>query len=233
MTLVWQAEAAAAEAPSQPASPNTTVNQRLAVGTSMEESTEERSTADEALRQAMATGQLEQLSAALLLHTAACPDLLAEARTLRNQLRHRSKKQRLKAKKVVASMEALQQAIRGGTDVDALVLAIGTAERVSIGADDKPEMDRLLVAAHARLERAREEETAAQKVAAIETMESEFVALAMSQGACAEGDQLSVLDDLDDEASCVVSEREEGDLLVPLWACLRVLVLLRSVVFAS
>jgi hypothetical protein len=134
----------------------------------------------------MDTDQVEQLPAALLLHTAASPELLAEARTLRNQLRHRSKKQRLKARKVVASMEALQQAIDGGTDIDALVLAIGTADRVSVGADDKPEMDRLLVTARARLERAHEEEIAAQKVAAIETTETEFVALAMSHGACAE-----------------------------------------------
>ena len=207
---MWQVEAAAAEAPQQPAPANTTATQRLA------ESTEERSTADEVLKQAMATGQVDQLSAALLLHTAACPDLLAEARTLRNQLRHQSKKQRLKAKKVVASMEALQRAIDGGTDVDALVAAIGAAERVSVGADDKPELDRLLVAAHARLERAREEETAAQKVAAIETMESEFVALAMSQGACAEEEQQVMLDDVDDEASCVVCLNEKKEIcLVP------------------
>jgi hypothetical protein len=82
---------------------------------------------------------------------------------------------------------------------------------MSVGADVKPELDRLLIAAHARLEHAREEETAAQKVAAIETMESEFVALAMSHGACAEEGQLDVLDDVDDEASCVVclSEKKE------------------------
>ena len=204
-------QAEAAEAPQQPAPANTTAKQSLAVGASMEESTEERSTANEALQQAMATGQVEQLSAALLVHTVACPELLAEARTLRNQLRHRSKKQRLKAKKIVAIIEALQRGIGGGTDVDALVAAIGAAEQVSVGADDKPELDRLLVAAHARLERAREEETAAQKVAAIETMESEFVALAMSQGACAEEEQLVMLDDVDDEASCVVclSEKKE------------------------
>ena len=135
LTVVWQAEA-----PQQPASTNTTVNQQRPVdGTSMSDNTEERSTANEALQQAMGTGQVEQLSAALLLHTAACPELLTEARTLRNQLRHRSKKQRLKAKKVAASMEALQQAIGGGTNVDALVVAIGTAELMSVGADAKPE----------------------------------------------------------------------------------------------
>ena len=207
---MWQAEAAAEEALQQPAPANTTTTQRLA------ESIEGRSAADEALQQAMSTGQVEQLSAALLLHTAACPDLLTEARTLRNQLRHRSKKQRLKAKKMVASMEALQRAIGGGTNVDALVAAIGAAERVSVGVDNKPELDRLLVAAHARLERAREEETAAQKVAAIETMESECVALAMSQGACAEGGQSPMLDDVDDEASCVVCLNEKKEIcLVP------------------
>ena len=208
---MWQAEAAAAEASPQPTPVNTTASPGAVVGNSLGDSSEERSTADEALQQAMSTGQVEQLSAALLLHTAACPELLTEARTLRNQLRHRSKKQRLKAKKVVAIMEALQRATDDGTDIDALVDAIDIAERVSVGADDKPELDRLLSAAHAQLQRAREEETAAQKVAAIETMESEFVALAMSHGACAEEEQLSVLDDVDDEASCVVclSEKKE------------------------
>ena len=51
----------------------------------------------------------------------------------------------------------------------------------------------MLAAAHARLERARGEENAAQKVATIETMESEFVALAMSQEACAEEEQSNML----------------------------------------
>ena len=46
-------------------------------------------------------------------------------------------------------MEALQQAIDVGTDIDALVLAMGIADRVSVGADDKPEMDRLLTTARA------------------------------------------------------------------------------------
>ena len=144
LTLVWQA------APLQPTLANTTASKGPAVGaglTEMAEMTEMVAAANGALQQAMDTDQVEQLSAALLLHTAASPELLAEARTLRNQLRHRSKKQRLKARKVLASMEALQQAIDGGTDIDALVLAIGTADRVSVGADDKPEMDRLLITA--------------------------------------------------------------------------------------
>ena len=213
---MWQAEAAPAEAPLPPTPANTTATRGQVVGTGLAEITEEMATADEALQQAIATGQLEQLSAALLLHTAACPQLLTEARTLRNQLRHRSKKQRLKAKKVAASMEALQQAIGGGTNVDALVVAIGTAELMSVGVDIKPEMDKLLNAARARLERAREKETAAKKVAAIETMESEFVALAMSHGACAEEEQLNVLDDVGDEASCVVCLSEKKEIcLVP------------------
>ena len=211
---MWQV--GTTDAPQQPASVNTTANRGAVVGTSVEESTEETSTtANEALQQAMTTGQVEQLSAALLLHTAACPELLAEARTLRNQLKHRSKKQRLNVQKVIASIEALQQATDSGTDVDTLVAAIGAAERVSVGADDKPELDRLLIVAHAQLERAREGETAAQKVAAIETMESEFVALAMSQGACAE-EQAIMLDDVDDEASCVVCLDEKKEIcLVP------------------
>ena len=58
----------------------------------------------------------------------------------------------------------------------------------------KPELDKSAVSAHARLERAREEETAAQKVAAIETIESVSVALAMCQDACAQETQSVVLD---------------------------------------
>ena len=228
--LVWQAEAAVAEASPRP-TVNTTASPGAVVGNSLGESTEERSIANEALQQAMATGQVEQLSAALLLHTAACPDLLTEARALRNQLRHRSKKQRLKAKKVIASMEALQRATDDGTDIDALVVAIGIAERVSVGADSRPELDKLLSAAHAQLERAREEETAAQKAAAIETVESEFVALAIrdtgeTRGACAEEEQFSILDDVYDEASCVVCLSEKKEIcLVPCghvcvcWSC--------------
>ena len=208
---MWQTQAAAAEALPQPGPVNATARQSPAVGIGLADTTQEIAAANGALQQAMDTDQVEQLSAALLLHTAACPELLSEARALRNQLRHRSKKQRLKAKKVVGSMEALQRAIGGGTNVDALAVAIGTAERVLVGTDDKPEMDRLLVAARARLATAREEETAAQKVAAIETMENEFVALAMSSGACAEEGQLSVSDDVDDASSCVVclSEKKE------------------------
>ena len=43
-----------------------------------------------------------------------------------------------------------------------------------------------MIAARARLECAQEGETAAKKVATIETMEMEFVALAKSHGTCAE-----------------------------------------------
>ena len=73
-----------------------------------------------------------------------------------------------------------------------------------------------MIAARARLERARKEETAAQKVAAIEAMEDECVALALSHGACAEEEQLSMLDDVYDEASCVVCLSEKKEIcLVP------------------
>ena len=186
----------AAEAPLKPPPPPPT---KTTASKGQVEITEEMATANRALEQAMGTGQVEQLAAALLLHTAACPELLTEARALRNQLRHRSKKQRLKAKKAVASIEALQQY------VDALVVAIGTAERVSVGANDKSELGRLLVAARARLERAREEKTAAEKVSA-----SDSVALAVSHGTRAE-EQVNMLDDVDDDTSCVVclSEKKE------------------------
>ena len=189
------------------------------VGTAAE-SNNERTAADEALQQAMVAAEADQLTAALLLHTAACPELVAEARALRNQLRHQNKKTRLKAKKVAASIKALQVAIAGGTDVEALVLAIGIAEQlpqVMWSADDKHELDTLLPAARVRLQRAREEAMAAQKAAAIETVECEFVALAMSHGACAEaGEQLGVCDVLDDEDLCVVCLSENKEIcLVP------------------
>ena len=47
---------------------------------------------------------------------------------------------------VAAALLQNRRARYGGTNVDALVVAIGTAERVLVGTDDKPEMDRLLVA---------------------------------------------------------------------------------------
>ena len=144
---------------------------------------------------------MEHLAAALLLHTAACPELLAEARALRNRLRHQNKKKRQKAEKLKSTTEALQQALDGGTDVAALVMAIGAAESMPAAVDNK--LGGLLDAARERLQYAREEETAAQKVAAIETMEDEFVALALSHGACAE-EEFDECQDIDDEKSCVV-----------------------------
>ena len=64
-------------------------------------------------------------------------------------------------------------------------MAIEAAERLSAAADS--ELGGLLGIARERLQHARQEETAAKKVVAIETMESECVALALSHGACAEG----------------------------------------------
>ena len=168
----------------------------------------ERADATQALQQAIDTADVEHLAAALLLHTAACPELLAEARALRNRLRHQHKKKRQKNEKLKAATEALQRAVNCGTDVAALVVAIEAAERMS--AAPGSELGGSLDVARERLQYARGEETAAQKVAAIETMEDEFVALALSHGACAE-EEFDECQDIDDEKSCVVclSEAKE------------------------
>ena len=152
---------------------------------------------------------MEHLAAALLLHTAACPELLAEARALRNRLRHQIKKKRQKAEKLKATTEALQRAVDGGTDVAALVVAIEAAERMS--AAPGSELGGSLDVARERLQYAREEEIAAQKVAAIETMEDEFVALALSQGACGEG-EVDECKDIDEDKSCVVCLNEAKEI---------------------
>ena len=152
---------------------------------------------------------MEHLAAALLLHTAARPELLAEARALRNRLRHQIKKKRQKAEKMKAAADALQRVVDSGADVAALVMAIGAAERLSAAADSK--LGGLLGVARERLQHARQEETTAKKVAAIETMESECVALALSHGACAEL-EIDGCDDVEEDKLCVVCLAEAKEI---------------------
>jgi TPR repeat protein len=171
------------------------------------------SAANEAVREALGAATLEQLTAALDMHgLVAEAALVAEARTLRKQLKEKQRKQRTKAEKRGRAISTLQQAMDSGTDVIALVNAIEAAQRLD-GADGMGLLS-LLDAARDRLAHARVEQTAAQKQTAIETTEKEFMALALSHGADAEECLQASAED--QSKLCVVCLAEPRDfVLVP------------------
>ena len=146
---------------------------------------EESCNADCAILEAIDLAQrglchLTQLDTCLETHAAnADESLVKEARVVRRNLKDKQRKLRRQVDKAVF---ALVSAIEVGTDVTAIKIAIEAAEQVmGCAADCNSGLQNLVERAKDRLEKARIEQQAAQKVASIESLEDEFVALALSQ----------------------------------------------------
>jgi interleukin-1 receptor-associated kinase 1 len=106
---------------------------------------------DAALREAMAAGELEGLSAALELHRALASEaVLREARSLRDRLKERRKQKSQRQRRSHAGAMAALSRLQGcATDADALRAGIVVAEA---HAGELPALDEELAAARARLE---------------------------------------------------------------------------------
>ena len=106
---------------------------------------------DANLRDAMISGELEGLSAALEMHrTLGSENVLREARALRDRLKERRKQKSQKSRRSHAgAMEALSQLQGCATEADALLAGIAVAKAY---AGELPALDMELAAARARLE---------------------------------------------------------------------------------
>ena len=124
---------------------------------------------------------------------------VAAARALAKAAKAKAKKLKRKAAKVDECIHKLQSAIESGTDVAALKSAIQDGKRLILSeAATGTAISSLLQAATERLVAAQVE----HKNAAFQTVEEEFVAMALSQQDC--GSVAEAVDDEDAEKLCVV-----------------------------
>ena len=120
------------------------------------------------------------LDAALTQATSADKDIIAQATQQRKAIKSKLKKLKNKGNKVARAIEALEAAMATRTGVEQLADAISRAELLESNAPSDALSDALALA-KVRLEDALIEQRAAQKEAALDTAEHEFVALALSQ----------------------------------------------------
>ena len=144
--------------------------------------------ADGVLVAAVQFGDLERLTAALEVHAASASEaVLREAKSARRDIKEKQRKYRRKVERVNMCMLAVQQAMEAGTDTTGLADAIQAAEALlQSAAAAGSGLAELVERARHRLETALVEQHTAQKVAAIESVEDEFVALALSRGTTAD-----------------------------------------------
>ena len=137
------------------------------------------------------------------------------ARNVSKRMKDKERKMKMKASKVRRCIDELAAAMGAGTDTARLIDAIEAGEAVLRSpAAAGSGLEQMLQAAKQRLEVAKIECRAAEKAAALETIEEEFVALAISDCAPAEEDLEANVEDLD--KLCVIClEKEKEMCLVP------------------
>ena len=120
------------------------------------------------------------LDAALAQATSTDGDIIAQATQQRKAIKSKLKKLKNNGHKVARAIEALEAAMATRTDVEQLADAISRAELLESNEPNNG-LSGALALAKVRLGDAVTEQRAAQKEAALDTAEHEFVALALSQ----------------------------------------------------
>ena len=146
------------------------------------------------------------LEAALVQATSADEELIAQATQQRKAIKGKLKKLKNKENKVARAIEALEAAMASCTAVDQLTDAISRAETL-VSDTSSDALSGALALAKVRLEDALTEQRAAQKEAALDTAEEEFVALALGQAEIRNHTAESPIGqqpDQDDSTLCVV-----------------------------
>jgi len=153
-----------------------------------------------ALLAAIAVGDVDNLTVVLKLHSeSADMAVVKQATTFRKDLKEKQRKLRLKVEKVNRSMFSVREAMASEIGTGQLAAAIEAADGLLLSAAAAGSgLEQLLLDARLQLECLRVDQNAAHSRAAIENVEQEFDALAMSNATS--------------NATAVVTPEEEEDL---------------------
>lgn len=173
-----------------------------------------------ALVDAMNSGVLEMVCAALEEHGDVADDVevVAAAKAMRNRLRERQRKERQRARRELEAHTTLSQALHDGSLQD-LEAAIALAQRCKStpspqvgaqGGSAAQDLGAMLHTASQRVEELRTQENAAAKAAALDALEEDMLKAAVVEGSSGVGEEHAgnTLRDGNTETSCRQSSSE-------------------------